>query len=272
MWNTSWNCSAERIARQNEAVRELAPDVAFFSEWSPVGERTTSGGKTIRNSHHLRSEGLSDIGLVHQVHEHVSGYADRTDGEWARLHWGILAASTSPIRKAPTDNPNFAPGTWLEVHHDHSGLTLVSVRMPAWEGPEVDRRRDLWTWMLEQFDRLRSTPAVVMGDFNTETSYRSQRTARLHGADLMHSLTAELSWSDIAAATGHASPTYASNTGRTARLDYAFASPALADRTLGFAAPTTVGAHHLVGKKASSPLSDHTPVIVDMEHRAASVA
>lgn len=204
------------------------------------------------------------MGFSQQVHEHASDYAGRTDGELARQHWGILAASRQPIRKIPTDNPMFAPGTWLEIQHEASGLTLVSVRMPAWEGPQAHLRRDLWEWMLEQFGRLCATPAIVLGDFNTETAYRTERTARVHGADLMGTLTSDRSWTDVAVNAGHATPTFARKDGRTARIDYGFASPAIASATLGFSAPMTVGQHHLVGEKSSSPLSDHTPVVIDV--------
>lgn len=271
-WNTSWNCGAERIARQNQAVREMAPDVAFFSEWSPRPSRTTSTGKAIRHSHHLRDEGLHEIGLVHQAHEHASDYEGRADGSWASLHWGILASSNTPISKAPVDNPTFAPGTWLEVQHEQSGLTLVSVRVPAWEGRRTALRRELWTWMLEQFERLRDTPALVLGDFNTEAAYGSVRDEQTHGADLLGSVTDSLSWTDLAACNGAAEPTFARKDGRTARIDYAFASPALPSAAIEFSAPTTIGRHHLVGERESAPLSDHTPVVLDVNTRPKSVA
>lgn len=264
-WNTSWNCGPDKIERQVDAVDALEVDVAFFSEWSPLPTRTTTSGKTIANNHHVRTAELDRVGLTHHVHDHASDYADRTDGVWTRQHWGVLGASRKPIRKVPTDNPTFAPGSWLEVESESSDLRLVGVRLPAWDGSDMSLRREFWQWMIEQFGRLRDTPTIALGDFNTETSYPSTRAARSHGADLLQSLTDDLGWTDVASATGQATPTFTRKNGRASRIDYAFASPALSTTPTAFAAPTTVGAHHLVGEKALSPLADHTPIIVEFE-------
>lgn len=93
--------------------------------------------------------------------------------------------------------------------------------------------------MLEQFGRLSDTPTISLGDFNAETSYRSRRVARQHGADLMQSLTAELSWNDVAVATGQASPTYARNNGRTARPESPTCSTSSSPTTMTSSEHTT---------------------------------
>jgi endonuclease/exonuclease/phosphatase family metal-dependent hydrolase len=107
-----------------------------------------------------------------------------------------------------------------------------------------------------------------MGDFNTETSYRTARDEHTYGADLLRTITDTLSWTDLAVRHGDAAATFARKDGRTARIDYAFASPSLATRCIEFASPTTIGHHHLVGEPSSRPLSDHTPVLVDIGVRS----
>jgi endonuclease/exonuclease/phosphatase family metal-dependent hydrolase len=270
-WNTNWNVSLATLAEQTDAVAELAPDVAFFSEWSPEPTRTSTSGKPIASNGHLRAPSLREIGLTHQCHEHASNYGARPE-RWARLHWGILAASSEPIHKAPLDNPTFAPGSWLEVVHEPTDLVVVGVRVPAWEGSTVHLRRDLWRWMSEQFDRLADRPAIVLGDFNTEMQYPTERATLRHGGDLLRSLTRKRGWRD----TFDVNPlrevsTVVRNNGRSARLDYAFASPVLAEAITTAAAPTRVGRHILAGSPRDAAgnkvrrLSDHSPVVVDLD-------
>lgn len=270
-WNTNWNISLATLADQTDAVAQLAPDVAFFSEWSPLPARTTTSGRRLNSNGHLRAPSLREIGLSHQSHDHASTYASRS-GHWASLYWGVLAASREPIRKVAIDNPTFAPGTWLEIVHEPTGLVLVGVRVPAWEGRHAHLRRELWEWMIEQFDRLADQPALVLGDFNTEMDYRTERTKLRHGGDLLRTLTRERGWSDAFDVTRTRKVhTIVRNNGRSARLDYAFASPMLKAGVAAASAPTRIGPHILAGAPRDAAgekvrrLSDHTPVVVDLK-------
>lgn len=86
-WNTGWNVSPAKVNAQTDAVAELNPDVAFFSEWSPSPTRTISGGRTRGSGGHTRGPALQAKGLVHQCQQHVLDYAG--DGrDWRKLYWG----------------------------------------------------------------------------------------------------------------------------------------------------------------------------------------
>lgn len=269
-WNTGWNVTASKVSTQTDAVAQLDADVAFFSEWSPSATRTISGGRTRGSGGHTRGPALAANGFVHQCQQHVLDYAG--DGrEWRKLYWGILAASRQPIVKVELDPPLFAPSTWLEVEHVESGLTLVGVRLPAWDGNDAGLRRVTWRWMVEQFDRLATAPAVVLGDFNTEMRYATEGRQRRYGGDLLRSLTAERGWRDAFDAAGvPKTDTYVRNNGAGTRVDYAFVSPGFSG-AVGAAAPERVGEHTLLRRPASRGrdrvpgLSDHAPVVVDLQ-------
>jgi len=267
-WNTGWNSSQTGVRAQTAAVECIDPDVAFFSEWSPVPTRTASSGRVIRSNGHRRGDELAGIGLVHQCHQHVSDYAE--DGQpWTTAHWGILAASRTPIRKNPVIPPLHAPGSWLEVIDEASGLTMVGVRMPAWEGSQIHLRRDLWEWMVIQFERLTRTPTIVMGDFNTRLVYATAAEDRNFGGDLLRGLMSDAGWLDPYVLTGASpQPTYWHKGSK--RLDYALVSPGYPGSIDGISAPVVVDRHVTAGPSKTSDgrsrgrLSDHAPVVLNM--------
>ncbi len=273
-WNSGWNVSAGVVRSQTAAVAALDADVAFFSEWSPLRDRVTSAGTARSSSGHLRGGELAEVGLCHQRQEHVSDRAG--DGrQWSGAYWGILAASRTPIAKTPLTPPLHAPGSWLEVTHEDTGLALVGVRMPAWEGNQMHRRRELWEWMIEQFQRLESTPAIVMGDFNTEMTYGSPSKAQRYGGDLLRSLTREHGWRDPYDATRSAKqPTFWHRSSR--RIDYALVSPAFAGTIDAVDAPTEVGDLVVSGPARTERgerrgrLADHAPLVVDVTESTAA--
>lgn len=271
-WNPNWNVSQAKVLKQTEAVAALDPDVAFFSEWSPSRTRTIGGGRPRASEGHTRGPALASIGLTHQCHQHVLHYAD-DDREWRRLFWGVLGAAREPIVKVELDPPLFAPSMWLEVTHPSTGLTLVGVRLTAWEdkGRGKGLRRASWKWMIEQFDRLADSPAVVLGDFNTEMRYSSESTKRRHGGDLLRSVTGERKWVDAFDAAGSPkTDTHVRNNGIGSRVDYAFVSPGFTGTVTSASAPDQVGGHALLRRPATNKheavagLSDHTPIIVDL--------
>lgn len=262
-WNTNWNISAETLGAQCDATALLGPELAFFSEWSPSPTRTTSSGER-RSNGHLRGPALAERGYEHLAHEHVSDRAH--DGRnWSIQYWGILAASRSPIAKVDVDVPLFAPGTWLEVRHHDSGFTFVGVRMVAWQ--EQRRRKDYWSWMLEQFERLSASPAVVIGDFNTELTAGDGSSPGRAQAKLLSTM-AELGWRD-ADSSATPAPTHIRNNGAPARLDYALVSPA-AGPAVHSRAVTQIDGVRLLripavgGVAAVAGLSDHAPVIAEL--------
>lgn len=267
-WNTGWNSSHESVEAQTAAVACIDPDVAFFSEWSPVPTRTARNGQVLRSHGHRRGAELGAIGLVHQYQQHVSDYAD--DGlAWATAHWGILAASRTHIRKNPVIPPLYAPGSWLEVVDEVTGLTMVGVRMPAWEGRRAHLRRRFWEWMLIQFERLAAAPAIVMGDLNTELASTTAAKDRKHGGDLLRGLMNDVGWLDAYDFTGApAPPTYWHRGSK--RLDYALVSPAFSGAIEDIDAPVAVEDHVTAGPSKDADgssrgrLSDHAPIVVDL--------
>lgn len=268
-WNTGWNVSAGVVKMQTEAVARLDADVAFFSEWSPLRDRVTGAGTVRSSSGHLRADELAEAGLPYQCYEHVSERAG--DGRaWSGAYWGVLAAATSPIHKTLLTPPLHAPGSWLELTHERSGLTLVGVRLPAWDGKDTYLRRELWLWMVEQFDRLATVPTVVLGDFNTESEYGSSAREVQFGGDLLRSVTRERGWRDPYVATGTAPEPTFWHRSSARRIDHAMVSPAFQGSIDAIHAPTQV--EHLV---VSGPardengeprrrLADHAPLVIDV--------
>ena len=184
-----------------------------------------------------------------------------------------MRASREPITKTVLLPPLHAPGSWLEVTHERSGLTLVGLRMPAWEGRSIYRRRELWEWMFEQFGRLASTPAVVMGDFNTEMHYPSESRAQTYGGDLLRSLTREHGWRDPYDATRTTKqPTFWHRSSR--RIDYALVSPAFDGSIDAIDAPTEVGDLVTSGPSRTEDgeprgrLADHAPLVIEVSPAA----
>ncbi len=155
-------------------------------------------------------------------------------------HWGILAASREPITKTVLLPPLHAPGSWLEVTNERSRLTLVGLRMPAWEGRSMSAgvssgsgcsnssgvwpRPRPWSWAT-------STPRCT-----TRQSHRAQT----YGGDLLRSLTREHGWRDPYDATRTTKqPTFWHRSSR--RIDYALVSPAFDGSIDAIDAPTEVG-------------------------------
>ena len=266
----AWNIgrpSPTTLRRQVDAVMALDPDVAFFSEWSPLQFRRNSAGVQTANTCHAIGPMLAESGFVHQCHEHVS---DRlADGQpWYKPYWGVLGVSKAPITSAPTAPHLKGAGTWLEITHHGSGLRLVGARQMAWDGKQIGERRIHWEWMYEQFRRLSDIPALVMGDLNTEPSYSSTGKTRRMGADLMSRVHDDLHWSDPRGGDA-AEPTYFGRASWRA-LDHAFVSPAV-DHGCRFETALIANGVCLAGP-ARSPLgerlprlSDHAPIIVDIE-------
>lgn len=268
-WNTGWNVSAGAVTAQTEAVARLAPDVAFFSEWSPQRDRVTSAGTTRSSGGHLRGPALANIGLSHQCHEHVSERAGDSRA-WAGAYWGVLAVAKTPIRKTLLTPPFSAPGSWLEVTHEDTGLVLVGVRVPAWDGRELHLRRELWLWMVEQFDRLAGTSAIVAGDFNTETSYASKSRDAAFGGDLLRSLSRERGWRDPYAETESSPQPTFWHRASCRRIDHAFVSPAFQGTIDSVEAVTEAEGIVLSGPardaegRSRRRLADHAPLVIDV--------
>ena len=267
-WNGNWKSKRSTVEAQVAAVCALHADVAIFSEWSPNETRKIKGGATRRSSTYLRGALLDAAGFPFQCSEHESNHQAMDDIR--RLYWGQLAAATRPIVKASTVPPTFAAGSWLEFRHAESDLTLIGVRLPDWQSPLTGLRRDLWEWMVEQFDRLAGEQAIVMGDFNTWIDYGSSKKDRRHGSDHLRSLTALRGWQDPYAVLGRAAePTYFFGTAQR-RLDYAFVSPAFTGSVEGIQAPCVVGDVVMSGPAKSAAneptvaLSDHAPLVLDV--------
>lgn len=136
MWNTSWNCSAKQSPERSRSGAH--PDVTLFVE---SRRRADNLGRQDDPQQSPPAQRGPERHRVGPPGARARVRVRRSD----RRRVGPPALG-DPRRFDVADpqgadrQPQLRPGTWLEVHHDHSGLTLVSVRMPAWEGPEVDRR------------------------------------------------------------------------------------------------------------------------------------
>ncbi len=267
-WNIGWNSGPQKIEAVAAAVDAMAPDIAFFSEWSPLPTRTIAGGRLRSNACHALGDLLRDGGLAHQSHEHVSNRGGK-DAGWRQNYWGILSASRAPIEKVDTVPPLDGAGSWLEVMLE-SGVSVVGLRQLAWDGHDLPIRRAHWTWMVEQFDRLKDTPSIVIGDFNTEMPAVGGPRRTAFGDDLLWSMTDERGWRDPFDVVGlPKGPTYWKSVNGK-RLDYAFLSPALIATTTGIEAVTELDGRRISGPardalgEPTHRLADHAPLVLDL--------
>lgn len=200
----SWNLN-HRAARRNfpewvaEAVSGEAPDVVVFTEY--VEGPRHDGFLAALSSHGLH-------------HASVSSPCHRQNQ--------VLIASREPHARggieAPPIHPSVPPNT-LHVRLEQSGVDILGFRMPAFTGRESHLKRPTWNWLLEVATSLRSSPAIIAGDFNTAPGDSDSDCG-----DCLDTL-ARTGWQHARPADGYSWRHRRSERGRA--IDHAFLSPSL---------------------------------------------
>ncbi len=148
----SWNLN-HRAARRpipswiTSAIARHAPDTLVLTEYVEGQD------------HHQFLLGLGDLGLRNVL------ISPRTLKENQ-----VLIASRDPMRsgglKAPPLHPSVPPNA-LHALLGNARFNLLGFRMPAFTGQPKAIKRETWNWLLDAAAGMLSTPAAIVGDFNT---------------------------------------------------------------------------------------------------------
>lgn len=96
---------------------------------------------------------LSEAGFTHHIQSPSS------------LGFSTFISSRRPVRSVETSGcPH--PGLWTPVCLDE-GLIIGAVYVPLRTGTDRSRKAEFWRWLLVEAERLKSRPAILVGDFNT---------------------------------------------------------------------------------------------------------
>jgi len=215
-------------------VQELVPDTIVLSEFRHGGSGTRF------------QDGLKGLGFPHQM---ASDIPVRTNG--------VLVASRHPITVADPGT-----GSWLEDRHmvmRTNGLNLVAVYLPT--GPV---KLPSWERLFQTAMRLKDEPTVLIGDFNTGKHWIDEAGATFIGPeyiDRLESLGYADAWRSMH--PDGREYTWYSSKGNGFRLDYLFASSAIATRILN--------AEHIHATRAHMH-SDHSGLLVTLtEDRSSGI-
>jgi len=145
-WNIR-NPSAVRVPQIAEAVSELRPDVVVLTEYTDQASELQTR--------------LSDSGLTGWV-----------TSKPKRPLLGVAIASRGSITSRPTSDPCPPWAGVLAVEVE--GLHIVGLHGPGkkshlGESKEPIKRR-WWSGLLDECDRWRAEPTVIIGDFNNGTN------------------------------------------------------------------------------------------------------
>jgi exonuclease III len=184
---------------------------------------------------------------------------------------GFLAVNTTPVTpgqnqvliasrasqelgtlRPPSDIDETVPSNALHV--SISGTHLIGFRMPAFNSSAEHLKRRTWQWVREAAAELRDTPALIVGDMNTQRG-----DPQRYCGDCIEILLGD-GWSEVIPSSGYSWKHARSGTSR--RIDYGFASPRLiatnADYSWDFVARNAIAV-----SKAGIP--DHALLLIDVQ-------
>jgi exodeoxyribonuclease III len=230
-WNIRQGGGTRRMPGIALALVEHGADVIVMSE-----VRSTTGGQI--------AGALADHGWRHQL---------RTEAVPGRN--GMLLASKQPLKAVQSADAPAAAGRWVEVHLPDLGVHIGGVHLP--DGSHHRARREYWGALVATARRLRETPAVLIGDFNTGRHLADEEGSTFSCAEMMGRLAA-LGFVDAwrARHPGEREFTWFSHKGNGFRIDHAFVSPALAGRLRGAAYSHS---------ERENGLSDHSAMVVELD-------
>lgn len=171
----------------------------------------------------------------------------------------VLIASRRPIEKVELQVPTHEPhlrtnvlGVLVE------GLTIVSMRVPAYDGLEAPHLLAAWEWICEVAARLCEQPAIILGDLNASLNSLGYQKGRHLQAIL------ENGWTRVAME----GPTYHGRNGVRTEIDHVLVTRHC--RATHPVVLTGIGEYTLCGQANS--ISDHAVLMCDLEsvpaHRA----
>lgn len=209
-------------------VQGLNPDTVVLTEY-----RGNPQGETLRRR-------LAEQGWSHQAATSLG----------PRLN-GILAASRYPV----IQRGESCVEAWAAARHLHlstAGVELIAVYLPPGR-----TKLPAWARLLDAARELRDQASLLLGDFNTGKHHIDEDGATFIGHDFPKRLE-EIGFVDTwrSRNPGGREPSWVSPRGNGFRLDYAYASPALAE------AMDAVWFDHA---SRTQTITDHSTLIADFQ-------
>jgi exonuclease III len=199
----SWNLNHRACRRSipDWIVEEIAtarPDVLVCTEYVEAAE------------HHSFVSALKNAGLASVSTTVVKPRQNQ-----------ILMATRLPHRAGQIPPPTDIDGSVSSnaLHVTVGGIDVLGMRMPAYVREAERLKRLTWAWVHDAATRLINSPAIIVGDMNTQRG-DSKRSC----GDCIESLIAS-GWSPVIPATGYSWKHPRSGLER--RIDFAFVSPSL---------------------------------------------
>lgn len=231
-WNV--NHRVGRTTYRPEAAHTacaLEADLVCFNEFFPKAEEASF------------RRVLFDSGYRHQL---SSPFAP--EGVSANR---VLVASRAPLDPVELHVPNHEPHLRTNVLGVHTaGVTIVAIRVPAYDGLAAQHQLAAWDWVSETADRLREEPAVILGDLNVSLNGLGYRNGKHLQAIL------DNGWTRVATV----GPTYFGHDGVRSEIDHI-----LTTRHCSASHPvvvTSIGKYVLCGQADS--ISDHAVLMCDL--------
>jgi len=251
-WNVLQGGGDARGQRIVDALVTLDADVVI------IGEHRASGPLSQR---------LKERGWAHQV-----GQPDPKPGGYA----AVLVASRRPLQEV---EPRSLPGQehrWVNVEVADSGWCVAGALVPGIDKKYPERRRmkeGFWKFLVSQFAPASADrPTLLIGDLNTGLHFIDEKGESLVCAEDMAALR-DAGWIDVwhnLYPNDRPPPTWWYNSDNALRLDHAFLSPS-SPPAIGIQYPNEINGVPTtragVPKAANErpPLSDHVPVVVDLD-------
>lgn len=171
----------------------------------------------------------------------------------------VLIASRRPIEQVelqvPTHEPHLRTNVLGVLTEE---LTIVGMRVPAYDGLEAPHLLAAWEWVCEVAARLCERPAVILGDLNVSLNSLGYQKGR-H----LQSILAN-GWTRVATV----GPTYHGRNGVRTEIDYVLVTRRC--RATHPVVLTGIDEYSLCGQTNS--ISDHAALMCDLEsvpaHRA----
>ena len=232
-WNLNHRAGATRFRPEAvDAAIALDADAVFFNEYFPKQHGPTFADR------------LANAGWCHQLISSEPGErANRT-----------FVASRVSVEQDCVPLPTFdrqLPANLLAVRFPDTGLRVLALRVPAYEGPERPLVLRSWDWLESTAALLVDEAAVIVGDLNVSAASR-----RSGGGDHFRRIRSA-GWS---LATPEGEPSFFSSTGHTSTVDHLLHTRTV--RVASAAFVSEVSGYVLAGSRGA--ISDHAAIVADL--------
>jgi hypothetical protein len=214
------------------AAGELDADLLVLTEYHPRGQ-----GPAFQST-------LESAGFPHQV---LSSQSPERANQ-------LLMASKLPLQPSDLPLPTFdnqLPANLVAVTVPAIGLSVLGVRIPAYQSKERHLLKCSWHWLEAAARSWISRPSIIIGDLNVRVTSPATKAG-----DSFRRIMAA-GW-QRAEPTGAGS--FISHQGSTSEIDHALLSPGCALRSAAYVTRTD---HHVLAG-APGALSDHAALLVEV--------